>query len=324
MLTYEKLEAGIFHVKSNSLFGATCNGILIKTRDNSGNILIDCNFHETELKELQESLKHEITAYFASHTHLDHVSNIHFYEDAGVNIYCPIPEDRYLKDMNIFIRENGMVDFAVGKIFRRVVYEELNFKDLTSVNPVEPGSKFNYGNITMETIPIPGHSPGQTAYFIRSKNSKRKKVLFVSDIGIEKSGPWYGMKHCSLKDYRDSLKKIEDLYLKDDKDDTILTSSHGKPYYTKQPDIFKNALRKININEEKVLSLFSKNDPKSLNDVTLKGLYYPKKFIANLDMDMRRIHECWEGYIILHHINELINMDKLLVDDMQQKTFILK
>ncbi|MHA1916333.1 MAG: MBL fold metallo-hydrolase [Promethearchaeota archaeon] len=324
MLRYEKLKGGVFLVKSATLFGDTCNGILIKNSDNSGNILIDCNFQKSELRELFDNLNHNIAAYFASHTHLDHVSNIHFYEEKGVEIYCPIPEDRYLKDMTVFIKENGMIDFGVDKIFRKVIHEELKFKNLTNVTPLEPNSTLQYGNTTLEAVHIPGHSPGQTAFKINAKKDERKQVLFVSDIGIERSGPWYGLKHCSLNDYRNSLKKIEELYLKNGENTPILASSHGAAYFSKQPDIFKKALQKIESNEEKVLQLFSAEEPRGLNDITLKGTFYPIKFIANLPTNMKRIHECWEGYIILHHINELIKKDILMVADPAQNTFSLK
>ncbi|MBY8983668.1 MAG: MBL fold metallo-hydrolase [Candidatus Lokiarchaeota archaeon] len=319
MLDYEKLEEGIFLVRSNSIFGTSCNGILIKNVENSGNILIDCNFHENELQELSESLKNNIKSYFVSHTHLDHISNIHFYEDHGFKIYCPIPEDRYLKDMNIFMKENGMVDCEVDNIFSNIIYEELNFKNLKNVETFKPGKTFNYGKISLETYHIPGHSPGHTAFLIRDKTKRRRAVLFVSDIGIEKSGPWYGLKHCSLKDYRISIKKIEEIYLNDD---IILASAHGKSYFTKQLQIFKNALNRIEINEEKVLKIYNSEKPKDLKEITLKGVYYSENHIKRLPPDSKKIHFVWEWYIILHHINELIEKGKVKKIDPEHKILV--
>lgn len=324
MLNYEKLEDGIFQVRSASKFGGSCNGILIKNIENSGNILIDCNFNNNEIQELYKSLNHELTAYYASHTHLDHVSNIHYYETLGVKIYCPIPEDRYLKDINIFMKENGMVDGGVDDIFRNMIIQGLNFKHLTRCNAFKPDTKFNYGKIVLETIHIPGHSPGQTAYLIRDKTGVRRDILFVSDLGIERYGPWYGLKHCNLKDYRNSIEKLEDIYLRDSSDDTILASGHGKAYLMKQPEIFRNTLKKIEINENKVLSMFHSDKPKKLDDITLKGVYYPEKHIKNLFTDFRKIHFFWERYIIFHHINELIEKNKLIEVDPEHKSYMLK
>ena len=321
MLTYEKLEKGIFLLRSNSLLGPKSNGILVKNIENSGNILIDCNFNFDEIQSLNNSLNNNIYAHYSSHTHLDHVSSLHFYEDLGIKTYCPVPEDRYLKDMNIFMKENGMVDCGVDEIFRNIIYQELHFKDLKCVNEFKPGASFNYGRISLETFHIPGHSPGHTAYLIRDNTKSRRKVLFVSDIGIEKSGPWYGLKHCSLNDYRVSVKKIEDLYLNDD---IILASSHGKSFFTKQKQIFKNILSRIEINEDKVLNMFNSEKPKNLKEITLKGVYYSENHIKRLPTDFKKIHFVWEWFIILHHINELIEKGKLKKIDLEHQTYVLK
>ncbi len=46
----------------------------------------------------------------------------------------------------------------------------------------------------------------------------------ISDLGIERSDPWYGLKHCDLKAYRNSIEKIENIYLHGSSDDMILAS----------------------------------------------------------------------------------------------------
>jgi glyoxylase-like metal-dependent hydrolase (beta-lactamase superfamily II) len=290
----------------------------VKNIENSENILIDCNFNLDEIQTLNDSLENGIQAHYSSHTHLDHVSNLHFYEDLGVTIYCPVPEDRYLKDMNIFTKENGMFDCGIDDIFINTIYNELNFKNLKSVNAFKPGETFNCGKIRLETIHAPGHSPGHTAYLIRDKTKRRRKVLFVADLGIEKSGPWYGLKHCSLDEYRNSLREIQDIYLSDN---IILTSAHGKSCFTKQPQIFKTALKRIEINEEKVLEMFNLIKPQNLKEITLKGVYYPENHIKRLSPEFKKVHFVWEWYIILHHINELIEKGKLKKINPELKIF---
>ncbi|MHA2268428.1 MAG: MBL fold metallo-hydrolase, partial [Promethearchaeota archaeon] len=317
--TYEKLEKGIFLLRSNSSFGPICNGILVKNVENSKNILIDCNFTLDEILNLNDSLDDGIHIHYSSHTHLDHVSNLHFYENLGVRIYCPIPEDRYLKDMNIFMEENGMTEYGIDDIFLKEIYQRLKFKNLLHVEGFKPGITFSYGNFNIETFHIPGHSPGHTAFLIRDKTLKKRDILFVSDIGIEKSGPWYGLKHCSLMDYRKSIKKLEEVYMNDN---FILISSHGNSFSKKQPQIFKNALKRIEINEGRVLDMFDSKVPKSIDEITFKGVYYSENHLKRLPSDFKKIHYFWEWYLILHHINELVEKEKLKKVD-QENRFIL-
>ena len=122
MLIYEKLVDGIFLVYSNSQFWFKCQGILIKNK-NLGDILIDCNCYYK--KELRNLLENQIEAYFVSHVHLDHVYNLHLYEEFNpkIKIYCPIPEDEYLRDFNTFLRDNGTLDFGIGDNFKKGIVE---------------------------------------------------------------------------------------------------------------------------------------------------------------------------------------------------------
>ncbi len=92
----------------------------------------------------------------------------------------------------------------------------------------------------------------------------------------------------------------------------------------RQPEIFRDTLKKIEINEGKVLSMFYADKPKKLNDITLKGVYYTEKHIKTLFTDIKKIHFFWEWYIILHHINELIEKNKLIGVDPEHKSFMLK
>jgi len=124
-----------------------------------------------------------------------------------------------------------------------------------------------------------------------------------------------------LKDYRDSIKKLEDIYLSDD---IVLASGHGKGYFTKQLQIFKNALKRIEINEGKVLNMFNSEKPKDLKEITFKGVYYSENHVKHLPTDAKKIHFFWEWYIILHHIIELIEKGKLIKTDPEHKVFILK
>ena len=308
MLIYEKLVDDIFLVYSNTPFWFKCQGILIKNK-NLGSILIDCNcFYEKEIKKL---LENPIDAYFVSHVHLDHVYNLHFYEEYNpkIKVYCPIPEDKYLRDFNNFIRDNGTLDYGIGDDFKKFAFKELNFKELNSVIGFNPGMEYEFKNIRLKTIPIPGHSPAQTAFSIEDTSEKKRKILFVADIGLTKMGAWYGFKYSDLKTIRESIKKIETIYLNDD---YIITSGHAPAIFEKQPDIFNDLLKKIDQSEKKLLNMFDSNNPKGLEDLIFKGLFFTEQYIKPLKGDFRSIIYFFENNMIMSHINELVEQGKII------------
>jgi len=318
MLLYEKIVDEIYLVKSDTKFMWKCNGILIKNVKNSGNILIDCNFSKREYIQLLNDLNHKVTAYFATHTHLDHVNNLHHLErlKPDLQIYCPIPENEYLLNIDNFIKVNGALDFGVGEPLKNLLKGFLRFKELKSVIGFQPGKIFNFGEINIKTIPAFSHSPGHSIFLI--KNIPRS-ILFASDMGLEDFGPWYGFKYNKLKDIREDINKIEELYLNND---FILASSHGEIIFEKNYEEFKKILHKIDQREEDLLKLFKKdpNTPKSLKDLTLKGFIYSPRVVSKwtqLSNDMDRLISFWESYFILNHVDELLEKRvlKKLSDD---------
>ena len=306
MLIYEKIEDRIFLVYSDSQFWFKCNGILIKNKS-MGDILIDCNcFYKEEVKTVT---KNQLEAYFVSHVHLDHVYNLHFYEEyvPDIKIYCPIPEHEFLKDFNKFIKANGTLDFGIGDEFKHFAFKELNFKELHSVIGFSHGTEFKFDTLLLKTIHIPGHSPGQTAFSIEDTARHNRKILFVSDIGLTKMGAWYGFKYSNLKDVRESIKKLENIYKNDD---YIITSGHGPIIFEKQPAFFNDLLIKMDNINENILNMLNSDNPVSLDDLIFKGLFFSEKYIKTREGD--GILYFFETNMIMSHISELLEQGKVI------------
>src|SRR4030042_1220422 len=144
MLLYEKIDEGIFLVKSDVNFPWKCNGIIVQTQ-NGENVLIDCNFTSEEIETLLQKMGSRIAAYFASHVHMDHVNFIKNYETLGIKIYCPVPEDQYLLHIDTFLRENGAADYGLLDQFKGFIANIAQFRELNAVRGFQPCTKFTFG-----------------------------------------------------------------------------------------------------------------------------------------------------------------------------------
>lgn len=321
MLSYDKLVDGIFLVKSDDKNPWKCQGVLIQNPE-TGNVLIDCNFKKSEYKQLFSDFGDRIDVYIATHAHLDHANNLQYFEKLKPEVekLCPIPENEYLMNIDLFIRDNGALDFGIGESLKAVLLGIVRFKELKSVTGFPTGKEFNFEKIKIKTIPTTGHSPGHFAMIIENPS---RKILFASDIGLDNFGPWYGFKYNSLKEIRSDVKKIEEIYLNGD---YILASSHGEIFFDKQPDIFKEVLSKVDRNEKRLLKLFENNPntPKGLRDLTLKGVIYSPKTIAKwstLGDNMDNLIHFWEGYFVLNHISELV--ERGILREVEDEKWIL-
>jgi len=308
MLIYEKIVDGIFLIYSDAKFWFKCNGIVIKNKD-SGNVLIDCNCYYKE--EIEDLLKDKTQAHYISHMHLDHTYNLHYYEEliANIKIYCPIPEAEYLRDFDRFIRENGTLEYGLEDYFKNFGYNELGFKEIKSVIGFTPGEEFQFDNIKLKTIFTPGHSPAHTAFSIEDTSDKEKrKILFVADIGLTKMGAWYGFKYSDLKTFRESIKRIEKVYLEDD---YIITSGHGPIIFDKQTDIFNNLLIKLDKTEEKLLNMLDPVKSTGLEDLLFKGLIFPPEVANYMKDNPNEMVPFFENNMVLSLIKELLDQGKI-------------
>ncbi|MFX0101707.1 MAG: MBL fold metallo-hydrolase [Candidatus Hodarchaeota archaeon] len=303
MLKTEKITEHVFLVSSNTKDHFKCNGIVITNVEGGKVVMIDCNFQEQDVLELFEKFGNDVI-YFISHVHLDHVQDVHVYEKHNIPIYCPVPEHEYIKNIEQFMEYNGAVDHGVDKIFLTWLKNSTRFQQLKENIPFTPGDVFEFENVVITTIALPGHSPGHVGFEIIRKYNQgksREDVLFVSDIGIETFGPWYGFKNCNLHEYRRSVDLIETIY---NNYDYILLSSHGPPIREKDRNLFPHVRKKLDWAKDKV-KLLLESGKTEYKQFIYKGVYYPVSLMDGMDNYTRRIFLFFEACSIQNLLDDL-------------------
>jgi len=173
--------------------------------------------------------------------------------------------------------------------------------------------EFEYDNLKIKTIHVPGHSPGHTAFIIEDIKENKRKILFASDIGITNRGAWYGYTYSHLKDIKESVKKLEKIYFDDD---FIVASGHGPIIFDKKPEIFNDIIRRIDDIDNKLLSILDSNNPKSLDEIIYKGRFSSEDHtIQSKDdplLSQKRLVSFFERNMITRHINDLIERKKII------------
>lgn len=304
MLKFEEISKGVYLTTTDSQEYWKCNGIIITDVEDSKIILIDCNFNDEEIEEIFEKFGKDLLAYFISHVHVDHVQYVHLYEKYNIPIYCPQPEDEYIRDLKVFMKNNGAIDYGIADLFLLYVSNFTKTKQLKNHIPFASGKIFEYSNVILKTIHLPGHSPGHTGFEIIRKNStinSHRDVLFITDIGIENFGPWYGFKYCDLGQYRESIDKIEKIYLKGD---YILQSSHSEVIKEKNELIFNKARQQLDDAKARLEELL-KTNPANVEDLIGKGVYYKKSTLAKMDENVRNLYLFWEAFSVKNLLEEI-------------------
>ncbi len=293
----------LIHQKKPPYYFSCCDGLIVLPKEgrNTQTIVLDLNIEPYLINQINDFYG-PISNYVCTHGHMDHIAHIHQWETLGANIHAPIPEHKYLLDLNNFYEGFGfskVMDFSIIKKF-----SELNgYQKCNSVNPFKPGDLLKFEDLTIETIPFRGHSKAHIGFLL-----PKERILHISCLGFDQYkpgengfGPWYGFIECSIDQYKKDIDLSESIFL--ERAD-FLTSSHS--YLVKNPDLipFKYMREKIKKNQKIVDQAILALRPYSSSEISIKeflelDLFFPKKKLKGF---MLEIYNYWESGIISKHL----------------------
>jgi glyoxylase-like metal-dependent hydrolase (beta-lactamase superfamily II) len=169
-----------------------CSVYLLATGDL---VLIDCGAGNSfdrllaNIRSLGFDLN-RLKAILVTHAHIDHIGSLHrFQESYGVQVMS------HELDANAIERGIG-----VGAEVYGVDYLPCR----VDVKIQAPQASFRFGDYDLNTVHIPGHTPGSIAVYV---DINRKRILFGQDI----HGPYYREWGADLAKAKVSLQKLIDL-----------------------------------------------------------------------------------------------------------------
>lgn len=311
MLNWKEVVDGIYLVKENTNRVNRLNSLIIENKDES-NILIDANYPFNDIDLLYSEIEDAYQLIF-SHGHLDHTAHAFYHENKyHTPIFCPIQEKEYLTDLDQLMSIVGFKTLNLEEDYRTMVKEYMKYSECEEINTYIPGEHFfESQHFLINTIHIPGHSPGHTAFCIQSKRNNSPQILYVADIG---SHPYYGDLNSDLKEYRKSINKLEKIYFNND---VILIPAHGNYYLQKDEAFFERIREKIDSNEKKILDCLNKNEYKPIEQIVEERILTPPERIFE---PIKNLYYLWDGGMILNHLRELT--DKNIVQEIKGINFL--
>ena len=317
MLIYTELGKGFYLVQEDTDRGNKLNSLLLEDGTNSRVILIDSNYPFKFIDELYTRVKAPVLGIYYSHCHLDHTAHAYYHQEKyGAPIYVPVQEKEHLLSLDALMEDVGYNALGLKEMYFLIANDYMKFQECKTVNTFNPGiDTLDFDTFVIETIHIPGHSPGHTAFIIKRKISNHsKKLMFIGDIG---SHPYYGDLYCDLAKYRESLDKLETLYFSDD---FILIPAHGTVKIEKDKDYFERIRERIKRNEQIVMNALNRTHPKSIRELVQKEYLFTSK--ERMHPIVKDGYLLWDGGMILLHFKEFLEQgiikrveEKSLLDD---------
>jgi glyoxylase-like metal-dependent hydrolase (beta-lactamase superfamily II) len=200
---------------------------------------------------------------YISHFHEDHQKYNYLFPDA--RFYVPAPEAAAFTSMEAVFDLMGLEDPWYLEYWQETLVRDFHFRPLENLTPYEPGQRFPNGDMVLEIIGAPGHTPGHSCFLF-----PHQEIVFLADVDLSPFGPWYGDAASDLDALEATLDRIEQIKAQ------IYLTAHEQGVFT--PEEFEIGLarfrRVIRDREARLLELLK--TPKTLPQLVECRIIYGK------------------------------------------------
>ena len=267
-----------------------CNSVYIQ----GPGIIIDPASDEDRLKEIRD--REGINEVWLSHWHEDHFTYLDLFGDVPLRI-CrkdtpPLTDIEVLLDW--YNPKQSHRDY-----WRKFIEDTFRFRPRKPASYLEDGDVIPFGNVTVEVIGAPGHTPGHLAFLFREQG-----ILFLGDYDMTSFGPWYGDLYSSIEDTIESLGRLRatpaDMWFTGH--DTGVFTDNGAQLWQRYENI---------IYEREARLLNSLTTPRSTEEILQSWLFYgkPREPLA--------FFEFGERALTIKHLERLLS--KGLIEEVDGK-----
>lgn len=246
-------------------------------------IIIDPASDRRRLEEIRD--RNGVRAVWLSHWHEDHFMHLDLFED--VPIWISRQDVPPLSDLEILLDWYGIANDGNRQYWRQLMLEQFKYRSRQPSGFLQGGERLRLGDLTVDVIATPGHTPGHMAFFFREP-----AVLFIGDYDLTRFGPWYGDVHSSIEETIASLERLRQIPAR------VLLTSHEKGVFEEPAaELWDSYEQVIGIREERIRQALER--PKTLEEIVNLYLIYGRP------REPRAFYEFCERALVAKHIERL-------------------
>ena len=265
-----------------------CHSIYIE----EAGVLIDPGSDRERLQETKRDNGFQMT--WLSHWHEDHLMHLDLLED--MPLWMSEQDAPPLSDIEIFLDWYGVKNEKDRAFWRNELKEKFHYRPRIPERFLRDGEKIDLGNVSVEVIRTPGHSPGHLAFFFREP-----QVLFLGDYDLTPFGPWYGDRYSSIEQPIDSIMR-----LKKSRAMVWLTCHETGVIEGDLRTFFDDSLGVIQSREDKLLELLK--HPRTMEEIVDAWILYGRK------REPKELYAFSEQAHMQKHLEKLLKQDVIAFD----------
>lgn len=272
------------------------NSLLI---DDDIRAIIDPACNEEKLLSIHKQRSVEVI--INSHGHEDHVLYNSRFPEAQVWVHELAAG--FLKNMDGYLyvfQSQEEVDEETKIAWSKLLSEVVKYQPREADRLLEDKEILDFGQTRVQVLHTPGHSPGHLAF-----NFLQEKVLFLADLDLAESGPYYGDSGSSIENTLESLQRLAKI------DTDVYLVSHGKKgIMDGDPAHIQRYMQVIYQREERLLNILD-SGPKTILEIAVHGIIYGRR---------RQLDKIWdlgmsEKAMIQKHLERLERMGHVIIED---------
>ena len=255
-------------------------------------VIIDPASNLEKLKRLQK--KDGVDLVWLSHWHEDHIRYLYLFEDRPK--WISARDFPPLSNVEIFLDWYGLEETPQRDYWKKEMLGTFNFQPLQKARFIEDDEKIDLGNLQVQVIATPGHTPGHLSFFFPTE-----EILFLGDYDLTSFGPWYGDVASSIEDTIKSIHRLKAIPAK------RWITCHDTGLFEENPgDLWGSYENVIYEREARLLEFLGQ--PRSLQEIAAAWLIYGKP------REPRDFFEFNERALMKKHLDYLVRQGRVLRD----------
>jgi glyoxylase-like metal-dependent hydrolase (beta-lactamase superfamily II) len=234
-----------------------CNSVYIE----AAGVLIDPGSNRERLMQIREN--NGIQMVWLSHWHEDHFVHLDLLDDFP--LWMSELDTPPLANLDVFLDWYGVKDENERAYWRIELKEKFHYRPRKPERLLQHADIIDLGNVTVEVIQTPGHTPGHLAFFFREP-----EILFLGDYDLTSFGPWYGDRYSSIDQTINSIKILREIPAK-----VWLTCHETGVFEEESRTFFDDYLGVIQTREDKFLELLK--HPRTMEEIVDTWIIYGRK-----------------------------------------------
>jgi glyoxylase-like metal-dependent hydrolase (beta-lactamase superfamily II) len=231
-------------------------------------ILIDPASSREKLLRLRA--EEEVKMVWLSHWHEDHFMHLDLFDD--LPLWASLQDAPPLADLEVLMKWYGLNE-EEKRVWSPLLLEQFHFRPRKPTRYLVDGEIIRLGELSVEVIATPGHTPGHLSFFFREAS-----VLFVGDYDLTRFGPWYGDLFSDIDETRASIERLQGIPAH-----VVLTGHETGVFHDPPLELWRQYGSVIAEREKKLLTLLEK--PRTLEEIVAACIIYgrprePKAFFA--------------------------------------------